>query len=74
MTDNSTQKTLGQIEGILDPKKQMKTVLFIDTVPAFVDLDLKTRGPFKKGDVLRIHIDIANLLILKGKAKAFDLD
>ena len=74
MIDNSTQKTLGQIEGILDPKKQMKTVLFTDAVPAFVDLDLKTRGPFKEGDVLRIHIDIANLLILKGKAKAFDLD
>jgi len=74
MTDNSIQKRLTGISGITDPKKQMKTIIFTKHVPAFVDLDLKTRGPFEPGDVLRIHIDIANLLILKGRAKQFDLD
>lgn len=70
----NTQKRLDDIQGITDPKKQMKTIRFIKPVPAFVDLDLKTRGPFEPGDALRIHIDIANLLILKGRAKEFDID
>lgn len=63
-----------QVLGITDPKRQMKTVRFIKKVRAFEDIDGRKRGPFKPDDILRIHIDIANLLILKGKAKEFDID
>lgn len=63
-----------QVQGITDPKKQMKTIQFLKNVPEFADIDGRKRGPFKPGDALRIHIDIANLLILKGKAKEFDID
>lgn len=55
-------------------KKQLKTVRFMKAVPRFVDLDLKAIGPFEPGDILRTDIDIANLLILKGRAKEFDID
>jgi len=63
-----------KIHGITDPKKQMKTIRFIKKVRVFEDLGGKKRGPFKPDDVLRIHIDTANLFILKGKAKEFDID
>lgn len=63
-----------KILGITDPRKQMKTIRFIKRVRAFKDIDGKKRGPFKPDDVLRTHIDTANLFILKGKAKDFDLD
>jgi hypothetical protein len=63
-----------KILGITDPRKQMKTIRFLKRVRAFKDIDGKKRGPYKPDDVLRIHIDTANLLILKGKAKDFDLD
>lgn len=55
-------------------KKQLKTILFTKHVPKFVDLNLKVLGPFKPGDILRTDIDIANLLIVKKKAKEFDID
>lgn len=55
-------------------KKQLKTVVFKKAVPKFVDLNLKVIGPFEPGDVLRTDIDIANLLIVKNKAKEFDID
>ena len=63
-----------KVHGITDPKKQMKTVRFLKRVRQFKDLDGKKRGPFKPDDVLRIHIDTANMFILKGKAKEFDID
>ncbi len=66
------QQTLGNFEK--SKKQQRKTVRFIKAVPSFVDLDLKVLGPFEPGDILTTHIDIANLLILKGRAKEFDID
>jgi hypothetical protein len=55
-------------------RKQLKTVIFLRAVPKFVDLSLRSVGPFEKGDVLRAEIDVANVLILKGRAKEFDID
>jgi hypothetical protein len=68
------QTQLVNIERASQSKKQLKTVLFTKPVPQFVDLNLKTLGPFEPGDILRTDIDIANLLILKGRAKDFDID
>ncbi|RLE39455.1 hypothetical protein DRJ17_00715 [Candidatus Woesearchaeota archaeon] len=69
-----SQRTLVNLYDKRNSSKQLKTVIFTKHVPKFVDLDLKTIGPFKPGDILRTHIDIANLLILKGRAKEFDID
>lgn len=55
-------------------RKQLKTVIFLRTVPKFIDFSLKSVGPFEKGDVLRAEIDVANVLILRGRAKEFDID
>ena len=61
-------------EKVSNQKKQLKTIRFIKHVPKFVDLNLKVLGPFKPGDILRTDIDIANILIVKNKAKEFDID
>ena len=61
-------------EKLYSSKKQLKTILFTKSVPKFVDLNLKVIGPFKSGDILRTDIDIANILIVKNKAKEFDID
>ena len=68
------QTSLVELDSKSSSKKQLKTVRFLRAVPRFVDLDLKAIGPFEPGDILRTDIDIANLLILKGRAKEFDID
>ncbi|MBL7160853.1 MAG: hypothetical protein ISS93_03330 [Candidatus Aenigmarchaeota archaeon] len=39
-------------------------------ITAFVGLDMKTYGPFKKGDSFQIPGEVASLLVKKGIAKA----
>ena len=72
--DNKMQTILQKSISLTQQKRQLKTVIFLKSVPQFVDFNLRTRGPFEKGDVLRIEIDVANILILRGKVKEFDLD
>jgi hypothetical protein len=72
--NNKMQAVLQKPLSLAQQKKQLKTIIFVKAMPRFKDLDLKTRGPFDKGDVLRAEIDVANILILRGRAKEFDID
>ena len=73
-TKEAIKKMQTQLIEPVRSKKQLKTIVFKKAVPKFVDLNLKVIGPFEPGDVLRTDIDIANLLIVKNKAKEFDID
>ena len=68
------QTVLEKPMSLAQQRRQLKTVVFLRAVPQFVDFNLRNRGPFEKGDVLRAEIDVANVLILKGRAKEFDID
>ena len=68
------QAVLQKPLSLAQQRKQLKTVIFLRAVPKFIDLSLRSVGPFEKGDVLRAEIDVANVLILKGRAKEFDID
>ncbi|MCF7798977.1 hypothetical protein K9M74_03670 [Candidatus Woesearchaeota archaeon] len=72
--DTKMQAILQKPLSLAQQRKQLKTVIFLRAVPKFVDLSLRSVGPFEKGDVLRAEIDVANVLILKGRAKEFDID
>jgi len=72
--DTKMQAVLQKPLSLAQQRKQLKTVIFLRSVPKFIDLSLRTIGPFEKGDVLRAEIDVANVLILKGRAKGFDID
>lgn len=50
-------------------KSKNKMIIFIEDTDEFLDLDGKTLGPFKKGDVINISEEIANILIVDKKAE-----
>jgi len=52
-------------------REELEKVKFLDSIEEFVGIDLKKYGPFNKGDVSRIPIDNAELLIKAKKAKAY---
>jgi len=72
--DNKMQTILEKPMSLAQQRRQLKTVIFLRSVPQFVDFNLRSEGPFEKEDVLRAEIDVANVLILKGRAKEFDID
>ncbi len=53
------------------PEKRL-VVAVLDSVPEFVGTNLKTYGPFKKGDVVSIPEDNAKLLIGKKLAQSIE--
>ena len=52
-----------------DNKKKNKMIVFIDDTDEFLDLEGNALGPFKKGDILNISEEIANILIVDKKAE-----
>ncbi|RLJ09813.1 MAG: hypothetical protein DRP15_02310 [Candidatus Aenigmatarchaeota archaeon] len=53
-------------EEMSDEKKNLTTVAFLESLPAFVGTDMKTYGPFNKGDIATLPEDVAELLLKKG--------
>jgi DNA replication initiation complex subunit (GINS family) len=47
-----------------------KMILFIEDTDEFLDLDGNKIGPFKKGDIANLSLEIANILIVDKKAEA----
>ncbi len=50
------------------PINESKGVRFLQIVPKFVGKELETYGPFQEGDIADLPMEIAEILILKGKA------
>lgn len=66
------QKTMDEvIEG--EPEK-VKVVAVLEDVEEFVGLNMKTYGPFKKGDVATIPEENAHVLLEQKKAKEIAID
>jgi DNA replication initiation complex subunit (GINS family) len=50
-------------------ERQIDTVAILEPLPEFVGLDMKTYGPFSKGDVTTLPKDVAELLVSKKSAE-----
>jgi len=50
-------------------KEETELVIFTEDVPEFVGVDLKTYGPFKKGEKAKLPKENAQLFIKAGKAR-----
>lgn len=60
---------------IITPKEgeEISLIIFKEDFPDFVGNDLKTYGPFKKGDIAKLPKENTELLIKKGIAEEFKI-
>lgn len=52
-------------------KESFSLVIFKESVPEFVGVDMKTYGPFEKGDIAKLPEENMKILIEKGLAEEF---
>ncbi|MBS3081079.1 hypothetical protein J4221_06415 [Candidatus Pacearchaeota archaeon] len=55
-----------------EERKKQKMIVFIEDTEEFLDLDGNTIGPFKKGDLVNIQEEIANILVIDKKAESVE--
>jgi DNA replication initiation complex subunit (GINS family) len=67
--DVGSKKSEGNIE-----KKNTKLVRFIHAVPKFIGEELEEYGPFEEEDIANLPVNIADLLIAKGRAEEIKSD
>jgi len=63
------------LHGVAEPggeKQKNKLIIFKSDTDSFMDLEGNTLGPFKKGDIVNIPQEIANILIVDNKADPVD--
>jgi DNA replication initiation complex subunit (GINS family) len=60
---------------MLEAKPEPRTVVaFLEEVPRFVGMDMKSYGPFRPGDVSSLPKENAELLMKKGAGKTAELN
>ncbi|MEM5766542.1 MAG: hypothetical protein QW423_02840 [Candidatus Aenigmatarchaeota archaeon] len=62
------------LKELLEKKEEKETVIMVvfkEAVPEFVGADMKTYGPFEKGDMAKLPEENARLLVEKGLVEEF---
>ena len=67
-SDKKIEKILNGTEDIMEAGARNKLIIFKQDVEEFLDLEGNKIGPFKKGDIVNISQEIANILIVDNKA------
>lgn len=57
-----------------EKKKDTKLVRFLSAIPKFVGKELEEYGPFEEEDIASLPVEIANVLINKGRAEEISED
>ena len=73
----SMEETEKKINAILNGKKEKKKhkmMLVLKDIGEFIDLEGNPLGPFKKGQIVNLPIEIANILEQDNKVEAIDDD
>ena len=70
--EKGDKKISGVLKGSGDEGPKNKMIVFIGDTEGFLDLDGKELGPFKKGDMANLSEEIANILIVDGKAEGVE--
>ncbi len=63
------KKPLAEFKSALEVKKNTKLVRFMYHVPKFVGPELEEYGPFEEEDIANLPIEIADVLVNKGKTE-----
>ena len=63
------KKPAAEFKSALEIRKNAKLVRFMHHVPKFVGPELEEYGPFEEEDIANLPIEIADVLINKGKAE-----
>lgn len=61
-----------QVQSEEPPAKETKLVRFVRPVPKFVGKELEVYGPFEEEDMANLPVEIADVLVKKGRAQALD--
>jgi DNA replication initiation complex subunit (GINS family) len=67
-TTNNTQENSSSLPAEDKPVNATKQVKFIQGVPKFVGKELETYGPYESDDTATLPLEIASILIKKGRA------
>ena len=51
------------------PKEEKKKIKLLHAIPKFVGRELEIYGPFEDGEIEELPLELANILIDKGKAE-----
>ena len=70
--DKQLQEVL--VGGKSKDKAEHKMVIVTQDVPEFIDFGGKSVGPFQKGMLVNLHMQVADILIGNGQATAVDSD
>lgn len=54
-----------------EEKESVSMVVFKEAVPEFLGIDMKTYGPFEKGDIAKLPEENAKILVERGLAEEF---
>ncbi len=63
------KKLVAEFKSALEVKKSTKLVRFLHHVPKFVGPELEEYGPFEEEDIANLPMEIAEVLINKGKSE-----
>ena len=66
--------TTSLVEESKEEKKDTKLVRFLNAVPKFVGKELEEYGPFEEEDIASLPIEIATVLINKGRVEEISED
>ena len=55
-----------------EKQKKNKLITFLEDTDEFLGLDGEKLGPFKKGDVANLSVEIANILVIDNKAELME--
>jgi DNA replication initiation complex subunit (GINS family) len=72
--DKTVEKVLNGAQEDGDSRQKNKLIIFKQDTEEFLDLEGNKLGPFKKGDIVNIPQEIANILIVDNKADPVDED
>jgi len=69
------EKMLKELLEKTEAKEEMATlIVFKETVPEFVGSDMKTYGPFQKGDIAKLPEENMRILLERGLAEEFKVN
>ena len=72
--EEGDKKLTQLLNGQEQEEKKNKLITFLKDTDEFLGLDGEKLGPFKKGDIANLPIEVANILVVDNKAEAVNED
>ena len=68
--EEGDKKMTNMLNGQEQEEQKNKLITFLQDTEEFLGLDGEKLGPFKKGEIANLPLEIANILIVDNKAEA----